>query len=257
MVYKVQVTPTSTTLHGPEAEAKNRILRRFPHHTNYFVRVQFCDEDGQDVRFQPKISNDPIYTSFRHTLTKGIQIAGRKFDFLGFSHSSLRNHSVWFIAPFVDQLENLQTYFTIIDYLGSFKTIHSPARCAARIGQAFSETPFAVSLEEHDIECSAIEDIRAKGTDRIFSDGVGRISQGVVDAIHASLPQRTQATCFQIRWAGAKGMLALDTTLSGNCMHIRRWYLQMNIHSLPGADGLFRQIHDQVREQGRRQLGDM
>lgn len=54
MVYKVQVTPTRILFHGPEPEAKNRILRKFPRHTEYFARVQFCDEDGQDISFNSK-----------------------------------------------------------------------------------------------------------------------------------------------------------------------------------------------------------
>lgn len=54
MVYKVQVTPTRILFRGPEPEAKNRILRKFPRHIDYFARIQFCDEDGQDLHFNPK-----------------------------------------------------------------------------------------------------------------------------------------------------------------------------------------------------------
>jgi hypothetical protein len=54
MVYKVQVTPSRIIFNGPEPEAKNRILRKFPNHIGYFARVQFCDEDGQDLRFNSK-----------------------------------------------------------------------------------------------------------------------------------------------------------------------------------------------------------
>jgi hypothetical protein len=54
MVYKVQVTPSRILLTGPEPETKNRILRKYLRHTDYFIRVQFCDEDGQDLRYNPK-----------------------------------------------------------------------------------------------------------------------------------------------------------------------------------------------------------
>lgn len=60
MVYKVQVTPTRINFTGPEPEAKNRILRKFPRHTGYFARVQFCDEDGQDLYFNPKGETDQL-----------------------------------------------------------------------------------------------------------------------------------------------------------------------------------------------------
>lgn len=95
LVHKVTVTPTRTTLHGPELEAKNRILRKFPSHHEYFIRVQFCDENGLDLFFHPKINYDGIYDKFKRVLQEGIQIAGRTYGFLGFSHSSLRSHSAW------------------------------------------------------------------------------------------------------------------------------------------------------------------
>lgn len=95
LVHRVTVTPTRTTLHGPELEAKNRILRKYPNHHEYFLRVQFCDENGEDLYFNPKISNDKVYDRFREVLREGVVIAGRKYEFLGFSHSSLRSHSAW------------------------------------------------------------------------------------------------------------------------------------------------------------------
>lgn len=95
LVHRVTVTPTRSTLHGPELEAKNRILRKYPNHHEYFLRVQFCDENGEDLYFNPKVSNDKVYDRFRDVFQKGVLIAGRKYEFLGFSHSSLRSHSAW------------------------------------------------------------------------------------------------------------------------------------------------------------------
>jgi hypothetical protein len=43
-----------------------------------------------------------------------------------------------------------------------------------------------------------------------------------MEAIHAETPQRkVLPTCFQIRWGGAKGMLALDVRLQGKVMMVR------------------------------------
>ncbi|KAI4593690.1 hypothetical protein KJ359_009174 [Pestalotiopsis sp. 9143b] len=220
MVYKARVTPTHVSLHGPEPEAKNRILRKFETHVDRFIRFQFSDEDGQDIRFNGKFSSDAIYERFLSVLNKGVQIGGRKYDFLGFSHSSLRSQSAWFMSPFY-HTERLQTYFNVINDLGEFQEIYSPARCAARIGQAFSETPFAISLKDHGISHYVTDDIRSQDRQRIFTDGVCWASQKVVDAILASLPQRKYATCFQIRWGGAKGMLALDTRQVGSAFAVR------------------------------------
>lgn len=222
MVYKVQVTPTRISLLGPEPEAKNRILRKFPNHTGYFARVQFCEEDGQDVFFNAKVSLDEVWKRFKRVLLRGIHIAGREYKFLGFSHSSLRAHGVWFMAPFVDHNWKLQTYKSVIGQLGTFDKIFSPPRCAARIGQAFSETPFSVNLEDLGVKVEFIPDVKSADGNRVFSDGVGTLSRSLMEAIQASLSQtRNNSTCFQIRWGGAKGMLALDDTLEGMVMRIR------------------------------------
>ncbi|KAF1921282.1 RNA dependent RNA polymerase-domain-containing protein [Ampelomyces quisqualis] len=221
MVHKVNITPTGMTLHGPEPEAKNRVLRRFPEHNDHFIRVQFCDENGADLQFNSKISNDHIYGRFRNVFKNGIYLGGRAYGFLGFSHSSLRSHTAWFVAPFVHK-SALQTYFSIISFLGDFQDITSPARCAARIGQAFSETPLAISLSEFGIKTCEVRDVTSKDGSRVFSDGVGTVSESVVEAIRATIAQRKGTpTCFQIRWAGAKGMLALDTRLEGDIMCFR------------------------------------
>ncbi|KAF2004377.1 RNA-dependent RNA polymerase [Amniculicola lignicola CBS 123094] len=221
LVHKVNITPTGMTLHGPEPEAKNRILRRFSDNVDFFVRVQFCDEDGSDLQFNARVSNETIYERFKSVFKNGIPIGGRLFGFLGFSHSSLRSHAAWFMAPFVHGGE-LQTYFSVISRLGTFDGIQSPARCAARIGQAFSETPLAISLSQNGIQHYEIPDVKSPDGSRVFSDGVGTISRKVMEAIHATLPSQKQApTCFQIRWGGAKGMLALDPHLDGMVMRVR------------------------------------
>jgi hypothetical protein len=222
LVHRVVVTPARMTLHGPEPEAENRVLRKFPNHHEYFLRVRFSDENGQDLRFNANIMLDPIYERFKKILKKGIQIAGRTYTLLGWSHSSLRAHSVWFVAPFFDDVSNFQTHFNIIAGLGNFSSITSPARCAARIGQAFSETPYTVSLDENEITVARIPDVKSWDGKRCFSDGVGKVAWDVVQDIWASIPSnKGSPTCFQIRWAGCKGMIALDRELRGKQIHVR------------------------------------
>ncbi|KAK3321315.1 RNA dependent RNA polymerase-domain-containing protein [Cercophora scortea] len=236
-IYRAYVTPTRITLHGPEFEAKNRILRKFPDHQDHFLRVQFSDEDGQDLFFNSKVSLEPIYSRFKSVLGNGISIAGRVYKFLGFSHSSLRAHSVWLSAPFF-YAGKLQVPDFIITSLGDFNKIRSPARRAARIGQAFSETPYAIPLDDNEILVSRIDDVEYN--DRVFSDGVGTISRGAMEAIHGVMPQsKGYPTCFQIRWAGAKGMLALDPRLPGNQFCIRP-----SMEKFPSSDKLNLEICD-------------
>ncbi|TQV91673.1 RNA-dependent RNA polymerase [Cordyceps javanica] len=222
-VLKATVTPTRIVLSGPDAESKNRVLRMFHDRTDYFLRVTFTDEDGSDLSFNPRVSNDYIYDHYRSVMKQGIEVAGRRFSFLGFSHSSLRSHSAWFMAPFVDNRMGRQDYATVLSSLGDFSGIRIPAKCAARIGQAFSETPYAVSLRGGSIVINYIEDVHsAVDNSRVFSDGVGTISQGALEDFWAVLPLNLGSpTCVQIRVAGIKGMLSLDPRLLGKQICIR------------------------------------
>ena len=219
-IFRAIVTPTRITFEGPELEAKNRILRKFPDHVDYFLRAQFCDENGEDMHFNVTVSLEPIYDRFKQVLSKGIPLAGRLYGFLGFSHSSLRSHSVWLSAPFVYQ-GKLQFPKFIIGSLGKFEDIKSPARRAARIGQVFSETPFAVPLNQNGIVVHKKHpDVERNG--RTFSDGVGTISLDALECVWDALPESTgRPTCLQVRWAGAKGMLSLDVSLIGRQIRIR------------------------------------
>lgn len=200
IIHKVKVTPSATYLYGPEPESNNRVLRKYSGHHDYFIRVQFCDEDGQPIRFSPGVSQEQIFnTRFKKVLTNGIKIADRIYVFLGFSHSSLRSQSCWFMAPFIYN-GTLMFDRMLISDLGDFTVIHSPAKCAARIGQTFSDTRTAIPIDptvvkiEDDITCG----------DRVFSDGVGTVSQSVWRQITDGLSRRGLAppTCFQIRYAG-------------------------------------------------------
>ncbi|RGP68784.1 hypothetical protein FLONG3_8047 [Fusarium longipes] len=221
-VFKAMITPTRVLLSGPDAENKNRVLRKYSDYNNYFLRVIFCDEDGQNLKYHPKVDNESIYSHFRRVMDDGIQIAGRKYHFLGFSHSSLRSHSAWFSAPFVDKELRLQSPEVILKDLGDFTDIRVPAKCAARIGQAFSETPFAVPILKTNIVPRFIDDVKSTDGSRVFSDGVGTISQEALEEIRPYLSMNSAPTCLQIRWGGCKGMLSLDTRLKGKVFCIRK-----------------------------------
>jgi hypothetical protein len=199
-IFRARVTPARVSLHGPEPETKNRVLRKYNDHLDYFLRVQFCDEDSEQVRFDPRTSNDEIfYVRFKRVLEDGIDIAGRKYGFLGFSHSSLRSQTCWFMAPFVHG-GKLQLYQLVIANLGDFSQIQSPAKCAARIGQAFSDTPNTVPLGS--IVVKTLPDVKRNG--RVFSDGVGTFSESVLEHIWDALPSKrlVKPTAFQIRLLG-------------------------------------------------------
>ena len=101
------------------------------------MRVFFADEDGLSVFHDPRASQETVYERFKGVLQDGIPVAGRTFHFLGFSHASLRTHQAWFMAPFGKNGITVRARDVIRD-LGDFTHIHCSAKCAARIGQAFS-----------------------------------------------------------------------------------------------------------------------
>ncbi|KAL9027908.1 MAG: hypothetical protein Q9196_003644 [Gyalolechia fulgens] len=191
-IYKATVTPLGIHLSGPEAEVKNRVLRQYSAFSNYFLQVSFLDEDGEPLRHHHGISLTTIYHErFKKILGGNITVCGRPYEvsaypqtglklltdpkFLGFSHSSLRSHTCWFMAPFTWNGQ-LRHAGSVIKDLGDFSAIRSPAKCAARIGQAFSQAFSSVDIPKEAFRSlPEIDRLDAHGIRRTFSDG-GMIS---------------------------------------------------------------------------------
>ncbi|KAK5125105.1 hypothetical protein LTR85_000779 [Meristemomyces frigidus] len=219
LIHRVVITPTSMYLEGPEAEPTNRVLRRWGDHTEHFIRVLFQDEDGTSVRYNASALQDKVYYErFKSILDTSILIAGQGFSFLGFSHSSLRTQSCWFMAPlFVDG--GLAYADNILKKLGDFSNIRVPARCAARIGQNFTDTNATLDLKSDEVFALAM--VQRNGRD--FSDGVGTISLELLKDVWKVYGKRRllKPTALQIRFLGAKGMVSLDTRLPGRKLMLR------------------------------------
>ena len=218
LVHRVNVTPTAIFLAGPFAEVKNRVLRKYEEHVpTSFLRVSFTEEDGNPIWGEPNVSLTTIFHQrYQSVLDHAIRIGGKSFEFLGFSHSSLRERTCWFMAPITYQGRQLQADRVIND-LGDFSAIRTPAKCAARIGQAFTETPETLRIPATCVK--QIPDIERNN--RVFSDGVGTISGSIVAQLWRLPSAREHPTLFQIRFRGAKGMIALDSRLEGEQLCIR------------------------------------
>lgn len=213
-IHRATITPVGRYfyLYGPHQEPKNRVLRRYAKYTDYFLRVQFTEETGDLMRFDQNASLDEIYHQrFKSVLLHGITIGGRHFEFLGSSHSSLRSHLCWFMAPFILETGKVVDAKEIISNLGDFSHIRSPAKCAARIGQAFSDTLTSIMIPKEAV--STVADVK-RGT-RVFSDGVGTISTSLMHKVWAEyVPRaRLKPTVFQIRFAGNSMNLILSDSL--------------------------------------------
>jgi hypothetical protein len=103
-----------------------------------------------------------------------------------------------------------------------FTNIHCSAKCAARIGQAFSDTIFAVRIPSTATVLETKVDVVRNG--RVFSDGCGTMSLELFQLLWRALQYRQRQkrpTILQIRYRGAKGVLSLDKSLAGEQLHIR------------------------------------
>ncbi|KAG9100576.1 hypothetical protein FRC06_003955 [Ceratobasidium sp. 370] len=220
------VTPTRISLEGPNSEQLNRVLRMYPDHWEYFLRVRFADEEQSTLRWDQDVDGAGfVKERVGGILRNGFEIAGRKFEYLGYSSSALKTHTVWFVRPFDLPGKGRQDAATIIRALGDFsRDSQFPARMGARIAQAFSSTDLSISASVEEIQ--VVPDIERNQS--LFTDGVGRISPEVAKMMWKSLTKLRKRrsyflpAAYQVRLGGYKGMLAIDYTLEGSVIYVRK-----------------------------------
>ncbi|KAG8900742.1 hypothetical protein FRC00_011554 [Tulasnella sp. 408] len=191
--YHATVTPTRILLNGPFLDQSNRVLRQYPGHQEYFLRVNFTDEDNLHFRWDRKFKADgALFVKERvgGALEEGLNIAGRHFEFLAYSNSALRDHAVWFSAVFYEPGGGRVTAQSIRDGLGDFdfKNLErQPAKLAARMSQAFTATEPSIALPL-DGDIPIVPDIERNNS--VFTDGVGEISLALARRINGWLQQK-------------------------------------------------------------------
>jgi hypothetical protein len=164
----------------------------------FLLTSNFVDEDGEPVRFDTDASNENIYHGrFKKVLSSAIDIAGRRYEFLGFSHSSLRAQTCWFMAPFVQDNELLHARIVIAKLETFRQSVRQ--RCAARIGQAFSETSKTVPIRADAV--TTIADIDRSGRVSVTALERSRLPS-CLNCGGYSNSRALRPTLFQIRYAG-------------------------------------------------------
>lgn len=213
-IHRVQITPSKIYFCGPEVNVSNRVLRNYPEDTDNFLRVSFVDEDldkMHSTNLAPRTSSNKrtrIYTRILSTLQNGIVFGSKKFEFLAFSSSQLRENSAWMFASRIGR-----TAADIRQWMGDFHHIRNVAKYAARLGQSFSSSTETLSVCRDDV--GIIPDVELKGAEKtyVFSDGIGKISIDFAKQVAkkcglgGSIP-----SAFQIRYGGYKGVVAIDPT---------------------------------------------
>ncbi|TPX69282.1 hypothetical protein SpCBS45565_g02593 [Spizellomyces sp. 'palustris'] len=173
MVRKVIITPTKMYYLGPQLELANRILRTYKAYNNQFMRVTFCDDDFTQMSGP---HTDLLFNRIEAIFAAGITVAGKTFQFLHYSNSSMKTSGCWFISPFFyDEKRALIDANYVYKTMGDFTGIKNPATLGARMAQCFSSTTVTGKMADERI--GYIPDIERNGF--CFSDGVGRIGKTV------------------------------------------------------------------------------
>eukprot|EP00612_Vaucheria_litorea_P007653 CAMPEP_0171471138 /NCGR_PEP_ID=MMETSP0946-20130122/530_1 /TAXON_ID=109269 /ORGANISM="Vaucheria litorea, Strain CCMP2940" /LENGTH=833 /DNA_ID=CAMNT_0012000579 /DNA_START=190 /DNA_END=2687 /DNA_ORIENTATION=+ len=225
MISRAFITPTRICVFPPEIEGLNRVTRHYHKFCDRFLRIICSEEDFSKI--YKEFKEDTIYESpiarIRYFIKEGIRFCGRHYQYLAHSSSQLRESSCWFYAEPSDteltyKNSPIPTGDIIRKWMGTFDDINVVAKYAARIGQSFGTTKSTVTVEKFEI----IDDIYTKDRRYCFSDGVGRISSSLAMKIAKKLDPKFSnemplPSAFQIRFAGAKGMVSLCHNMSSLC----------------------------------------
>ena len=212
-VRRVQITPCKVYFCGPEVNVSNRVLRHYSADIDNFLRISFLDENLEKMHstvISPRMSNEGrktgVYKRVLSILQDGIVIGSKKFDFLAFSSSQLRENSAWMFASRLGL-----TAEDIRDWMGDFRQIRNVAKYAARLGQSFSSSKETLKVPHHEMEIIPDIEIRRGGTTYVFSDGIGKISAAFARRVAIKCGWKDSTpSAFQIRYGGYKGVVAVD-----------------------------------------------
>ncbi|KAM0246703.1 hypothetical protein ACHAQJ_010118 [Trichoderma viride] len=199
---KAAVTPTTILLSSPTVETSNRVLRYFNHIQDRFLRVQFVEETENGRMTMNPYNKEEIWKKLLRTLYEGIQIGDRRYKFLAFGSSQLRQCGAYFFCP-TDHI----SCEDIRRWMGEVGHIRIVAKYAARLGQCFSTTREMKGVPVPDVR--SIPDIDRNGY--CFTDGVGMISEFMARMIveELTLDVYNDPSAFQFRMGGCKGVLVV------------------------------------------------
>ncbi|KAH9613434.1 hypothetical protein KSS87_004358 [Heliosperma pusillum] len=217
-VRRVQVTPCRVYFCGPEVNVSNRVIRNFSNDIDNFLRVSFVDENLEKLYstdLSPRISSEfgaakrtEIDGRIRSILRNGILIDDKKFEFLAFSSSQLRENSAWLFSsrPGLSAAD-------IRTWMGDFKDIKNVAKYAARLGQSFGSSTETLTVARHEVDRIPDIEISHGLKTYVFSDGIGKISADFARKVATKCGfKSSMPSAFQIRYGGYKGVVAVDPT---------------------------------------------
>ncbi|XWS69497.1 hypothetical protein CRYUN_Cryun04dG0184100 [Craigia yunnanensis] len=192
----------------------NRVFRNYIKDIDNFLRVYFVDEElgkihSTDLPSSTSVSDGKptrIYQRILSTLRNGIVVGNKKFEFLAYSTSQLRQNSIWMFAskPGLAAVD-------IREKMGHLHVIRNVATYAARLGQSFSSSRETLEVSMKEIQIIPDIEVESGGTKYNFSDGIGKISAEFAKEVARKCGLRNYTpSAFQIRYGGYKGVVAVD-----------------------------------------------
>ena len=204
LVGRVVVTPTRICPQPAVREQSNRVIREFSRFKERFVRIAFVDDNFGSILGAK--SEDIFNLRILKIMESGFVVAGRKFVFLAFSNSQIRDQSCWFYDETIIPGEGAAPTASFIrNWIGDLSSIRIIGKYAARLGQGFSTTLPVAKFSKTQI-CD-VPDVKRNGF--CFSDGVGMISMTCAKRASIDMGLRYIPSAFQVRYGGAKGMLTV------------------------------------------------
>ncbi|KAI0253552.1 RdRP-domain-containing protein [Lactifluus subvellereus] len=240
--HHVIVTPSRMLLEGPYPTQSNRIIRHYQKHDSTlaerFIRVEFRDEDHLAYRWDGDVDGTWfLQQRVGGILRRGFELGGRTFEFLAYSASGLREHSVWFVSPFRDPEEGYVTAEKIRSSLGDFsKLLRTPSKYAARIAQAFTATDRSVKIRRGEWEEQPDLGPHTDGVGTISPELARKIWEGKCHATRNLRGSRVQPFAYQFRFLGYKGVVVVDHRLEGIKMRLRGSQRKFPVHNIEEAD---------------------
>ncbi|XP_065174448.1 uncharacterized protein LOC135804495 [Sycon ciliatum] len=219
MVHHATITPLLIYCYGPYLDTANRVLRHYKHLSDRFLRVNFADEHREKLNVGKASRPLTEITDFiRKTLSEGIDVAGRHYEFLAMSNSQLRENSCWFFSSETEARRPSVTAADIRNWMGDFSNIKNVAKYAARMGQCFSCTSTSGKLTVDGSEFKEVRDVKTRDGKYTFSDGIGMISPSFAKEAALVVPNLKGGvpSAFQIRFAGYKGMVAVNPDMEAH-----------------------------------------
>ncbi|KAK4181786.1 putative RNA-dependent RNA polymerase [Triangularia setosa] len=221
LVRKVMVTPTKIIFNTATVETTNRVIRHYWNFQDYFMRIQFTDEQLEGrVRGSDADRDDDLYTRVYRVLFWGIRMGKWHWKFLAFGNSQIReNGAFMFCQPDRHVEDMVPSCDEIRRWMGDFEHIKVVAKYAARLGQCFSTTrvlrggTFPPIVE--------IEDVNTENGKFCFTDGVGRISTLLARLVAEDWQAYPPPSAYQFRMGGCKGVLVDWKHAKGTEVHIR------------------------------------